>query len=61
MAEFQILTVNYLRLRLVVGEVYKKMTSQKFTQKYKNSDLASLRLDFAYSLVSKLLVEKYFS
>ena len=37
MAGFQILTVNYLRLRLVVGEVYKKMTSQKFTQKFQDT------------------------
>ena len=64
MAGFQILTVNYLRLRLVVGEVYKKWLIWKVYAKisrYKNSDVASLRLGFAYSLVSKLLVGKYFS
>ena len=61
MAGFQILTVNYLRLRLVVGEVYKKWLIWKVYAKisrYKNSDVAS---GFAYSLVSKLLVGKYFS
>ena len=64
MAGFQILTANYLRLRLVVGEVYKKWLIWKVNAKisrWKNSDVASLRLDFAYSLVSKLFVGKYFS
>lgn len=56
MAGFQILTVNYLRLRLVFGGSLQKNDISKVYAKisrYKNSDVASLRLDFAYSLVSK--------
>ena len=55
MAGFQILTVNYLRLRLVVAEVFKKWLIWKVYAKisrYKNSDVASLRLDFGFKIVS---------